>query len=303
MNIHTGLQAAKMNTGTAVALGYFDGVHLGHRAVMQAALGFATQHALASAAFTFTLPAENYKGKALLTQTEKERRIAALGIDVLLCPPAAEIFGLNCEQFVQQVLVQALHAKAVFCGDDFTFGKNAAGNVALLRTLCAAHGITVQTVPTVLVDGAPVSSTRIRAALGAGEMEQVNTLLGQPYSIDLPVQAGKHFGRTMGLPTINQIYPAHLQLPQSGVYITQTVLDGTPYASATGLGSRPTVGGEGITCETFILGFSGDLYGTAPTVRFYRYLKPTVKFASKEELHAYISSAAQAAKAYFAQQG
>lgn len=285
----------------AAALGYFDGVHLGHRAVMRAAVQAARSRGLQSQAFSFTLPAQNYKGGALLSQSEKQRRIAQTGIEAFLCPDAQDIFGLSCEEFVQNILIDALNAEWVVCGADFTFGAHAAGDVQTLRKLCAEKNITVQTVDTVQYDGQPVSSTRIRAALAQGDMPLVNALLGDTYCISFPVQEGKQFGRTMGFPTINQKFPAYMQLPKSGVYVTRTLVNGRWYPSATGLGSRPTVGGGEISCETFICGFTGNLYGQAPAVQFVRYLKPTVRFDTPAQLQQYIEDAAQTAQEEFVQ--
>ncbi|MEG1639890.1 MAG: riboflavin biosynthesis protein RibF [Ruthenibacterium sp.] len=287
---------------TAVALGYFDGVHLGHRAVLCAAVKAAKTQGIASAAFTFALPETGgFKGKRILSADEKHRRIESLGIEHYIRPPFAAFCALSPEAFVRDLLQNTFGAKLVFCGADFTFGKDKAGDTALLKTLCAAADIGVCIVDTAQYQGEVISSTRIRTALAAGEIAAVNAMLGEDYCIDFPVRHGKAFGRTIGLPTLNQIYPTGMQIPKSGVYITQVQrADGSVYAGATGLGTRPTVDGEDITCETFLPDFSGDLYGERVRTRFCTYLKPTVKFSDKEQLKAYIQGAANAARAYFA---
>lgn len=288
-------------TETAVALGYFDGVHLGHRAVLCAAVKAAKEQGLCSAAFTFALPESGgFKGKHILSAQEKHRRIESLGIEHYMRPPFDAFCALSPKAFVFDLLQNMFHAKLVFCGANFTFGKDKAGDVALLKTLCSAAGIGVCIVEMAQYQGVVISSTRIRNTLAQGDMADTNAMLGAAYCIDFPVQHGKAFGRTLGLPTLNQIYPAGMQIPKSGVYITSVQLaDGTVHPGATGLGTRPTVHGEGITCETFLPQFSGDLYGEIVRTSFCQYLKPTMKFTDKEALKEYIQSAAEAAQAYF----
>lgn len=286
----------------AAALGFFDGVHLGHRAVIAAADRWAAEHAAETAVFTFDLPLGSRvkAGGRLLSDDEKHRRLASVGVRHCVQPPFEAFRGLSPEQFVDELLVGVCHAKAVFCGDNFTFGKNKAGTARLLVQLCAQRGIEAHILPMAQYEGQLVSSTRIRAALAEGKIEQVNAMLGEDYCIDFPVRHGRQLGRTLGFPTINQIYPAGMQMPKSGVYITQVMLeDGSLHPGATGLGSRPTVGGEGITCETFLPGFSGQLYGSRVRLRFCRWLKPTVKFDTLAQLTDYVSGAADAALAWF----
>lgn len=292
--------------GTAVALGFFDGVHVGHRAVIGAAAEYAAAHGLTPAVFTFGLPVKNaLKGGRILTDAEKHRRIEALGIEWYLAPAFEEFRALSPEQFVRDVLIGLYHAKAVFCGQNFTFGKNKAGNAAVLQTLCAAAGVTVCTLPTALHEGAPVSSTRIRAALAGGDLPGANAMLGEAYRVDFPVRHGQGLGRTLGVPTINQVYPAGFQMPRYGIYITRVKIEGVWYAGATGLGTRPTVNktGEGPTCETFIQGFSGNAYGEAPVLEFCRYLCPSRRFDTLDELRGCIRDAAEQSRAWFAAKG
>lgn len=294
--------------GSAVALGFFDGVHLGHRTVLQSAVDYAAENGLTPAAFTFLLPPGNaLKGGRIFSVEEKHRRIASLGIEEYQEAPFAEFCSLTPEDFVRKVLVECFSARAVFCGDNFTFGARAAGNVGMLRTLCEPLGIRVCVVEMAQYKGETVSSTRIRAALAAGELEEVNAMLGQPYAIDWPVTHGKGIGTSkLGAPTINQNYPQGAIQPCCGVYITRICIDGQWYPSATGLGRRPTVDREDnapITCETYVPGFSGDVYGTRPRLEFHQYLCPVRKFNSLEELHTLICDAAKKSCAYFSQPG
>lgn len=285
-------------TGAAcVALGYFDGVHIGHRAVLARTAAAAHSMGCEAAVFTFTPPeGRAVKGKALLTQTEKLRRLAALGIDVCVCPPFEAFCGLTPEEFVRRVLAEHFGARVVFCGENFTFGRDRAGNGDTLRALCGAMGIEAQAMPLTEWDGTPVSSTRIREALCAGDIPLVNAMLGEAYCIDLPVRHGKRLGTTLGFPTINQVYPAHMQLPREGVYATEVLLNGRWLPGATGLGTRPTVSGQGVTCETFIADFSGELYGDQIAVRFRQYLWPTQRFESLDALARMVRCAAEASR-------
>lgn len=291
--------------GSAVALGFFDGVHLGHRSVMRAAVNYAAAHGLAPAAFTFSLPSGNtLKGGRLLSAAEKQRRVEEAGIQVYIEPPFEAFCSLSPEAFVNEVLKERFAARAVFCGDNFTFGARAAGNVESLRTLCAQQGIEVHVVEMAQYEGRNVSSTRIRAALEEGRVEDANAMLGSPYAIDWPVVHGKGVGTSrLGAPTINQNYPAGTLRPCSGVYITRILLDGRWYPGATGIGSRPTVEQKGaaVTCETYVQGFSGNVYGQRPRLEFYKYLCPVKRFDSLAELTKLIYTAADQSKAYFDQ--
>ncbi len=272
-----------------------------------------------------------------------------LGVEYYLEPGFEEICEYEPEAFVEEILYKMYHARILFCGDNFTFGKKAAGNVQLLETLCARRGIRVVVVPmahykdelvssilfcgdnftfgkkaagnvqlletlcarrgirVVVVPMAHykdelVSSTRIRATLEAGDVPAVKAMLGRPYCIDFPVKHGKGLGRTLGFPTINQIYPQGFLQPKFGIYITRVCVDGRWYAGATGFGTRPTVNetGEGATCETFIPGYTGELYEQSPRVEFYEYIAPSRKFDTLQELTDCVNDAAARALAYFA---
>lgn len=287
--------------GAAVALGYFDGVHIGHRAVIGAAVDYAKANACKAAVFTFSINRKNTKGSALLSLNQRILRIEETGTDILLCPSFDDVCDLSAQEFVTDILCGALNAKAVFCGADYRFGKNAAGDIKTLEKLCAEKGVSVTSVPTMLWQGETVSSTRIKKCLAEGNIEQVNKMLGKNYAVDFAVVHGKRIGHTMGFPTINQVYPNGTIIPKSGVYITKTYIDGAGYPSATGIGSRPTVNGNGITCETFINDFSGDLYGKSVTVEFYARLADTKKFADVDALAAAIKEYAEKSRLYFKQ--
>ena len=287
--------------GTAVAMGFFDGIHIGHRAVIEGAVRWARAHGAAPAVFTFGLPTENkMKGKRLLSTADKHALIESLGVEHYLCPEFEQIKGMSPEQFVLGI-VRDCRARALFCGENFTFGAKAAGNPALLKKLCAPLGVEVVVVPMAQFEEKPVSSTRIRTALEGGDIPAANAMLGMPYAIRFAVHHGAGLGRTLGVPTINQIYPNGFQMPRFGIYITRTKIGDQWYPSATGLGTRPTVNADEtkVTCETFIPDFSGDLYGTDPVVEFHAYLSPSKKFETLDQLRDCINHAAQRAKEYF----
>ena len=278
MNILNTLAPVGAPNGSAVALGYFDGVHLGHRRVLGAAVEYAAAHGLTPAAFTFSLPGgQSLKGGRILSAGQKHARVAALGITAYMEPPFESFRSLSPEDFVNKILVECFAAKAVFCGDNFTFGAYAAGNV--------------------------VSSTRIRAALEEGRIEDANAMLGAPYCIDWPVRHGKGIGTSkLGKPTINQNYPADALQPCTGVYLTRIWLNGRWWPSATGIGRRPTVDAVNapVTCETYVPGYHGDTYGQTPVLEFHHYLCAVRKFGTLQELADLIETAAQQSIAYFA---
>lgn len=284
---------------TAVALGYFDGVHKAHQYLINQMCGYAQKNNLKKAVFTFTKSITlGHKGKDLFTQTQKLECMSSLGIDIYYSPDFSEFSSLAPEEFVRKILVKSMKAKAVFCGENFFFGKDRRGNVRVLKELCEKYGIDFVKAETVTINGETVSSTAIRNALRRGDMEKANEMLGRPYSVKLNVVHGKKIGRTMGTPTINQIYPDGMCTPKDGVYLTCTTVEGIKYPSATGLGSRPTVNGIGQTCETFILGFDGDLYYKDIQVEFYRYLFAPRKFENLQQLGDMIYSSALKAKEY-----
>ncbi len=284
---------------TAVALGYFDGVHTAHQYLIRQMCDYAARHSLDKAVFTFTKSIKlGHKGKDILTQSQKLDCMRRMGIDLFYSPDFFDFSSLTPEEFVCDILIKSMRAKAVFCGENFFFGKDRRGNVQVLKQLCEKYNLEFVQAQTFCMNGEVVSSTAIRAALADGNIEKANAMLGRPYGVNLNVVHGKKIGRTIGTPTINQIYPAGICTPKDGVYITCTTVNGKKYPSATGFGSRPTVNGVGKTCETYILGFEGDLYYQNIQVDFYSYLFETRKFDSLEQLGAMIRDSAEKAKIY-----
>lgn len=292
MNIHNSFNIDK--SSRAVALGYFDAVHMGHKKVITAMVNYAKQHSLESAVFTFDLPAVTaIKGKDILQADEKQQRIANIGVECFICPPFEAMQSLSPQEFVENILHHQLCAKAVFCGNNYTFGAKKAGDTALLTQLCKAFNIKVYIIDMAELCGEDISASRIRQYLDNGDVNIIATMMGMPYSITLPVLHGKALGRTIGVPTINQIYPPNMHMPKSGVYATRVLINGTYYAGATGIGSQPTVGGAGVTCETYIKAFSGDLYDQSLRLEFLQYLFPTKKYDNLDQLRQAILLAAE----------
>ncbi len=307
MQIYHTMTPVSDEKGCAVALGYFDGVHCGHRMVLGSAVRYAAENGLAPAAFTFELPGnQTLKGGRILSAAQKHLRMESLGIEQYLEPPFEAFRDLSPEDFVQKVLVECFRAKAVFCGKNFTFGARAAGDVEMLHTLCEPLGISVHIVPMAQYGAQAVSSTRIRAALEEGRLDDANAMLGAPYAIDWQVTHGKGVGTSrLGTPTVNQNYPPDALQPCTGVYLTRIWLQDRWWPAATGIGRRPTVdesADAAVTCETYVPDFSGDLYGQAPVLEFHRYLCPIRKFRTLQELSELIRRAAEESKAYFAAQ-
>ena len=284
---------------TAVALGLFDGVHRGHQAVIRAAADCAPE--LMPAVFTFRFDTRAVVTKkqfgTLLRPELKAKKLEENGIRFMLEPPFSTIMKMEPESFIQGILFNFMHAKAVFCGEDFRFGKNAAGDTRLLRDACQKNGVRFEIVRPVLDDGVPVSSTRIRAALREGDVPLANRLLGSPYMTCGTVVHGRHMGHSLGFPTINQLFSPEDLIPRFGVYATIVEVDGKEYVGATDIGVKPTVGdGYAPAAETFILGYDGDLYGRNIVIRYYAFLRGEKRFDSLEELTKTVLDNAKQAK-------
>ncbi len=286
---------------TAVALGSFDGVHIGHMDVLRQAVNCRTE-GLRTAVFTLSgLIGTAKSGKQLISDARQEELFQSLGFDFLYRIDFTSVRDMCPEEFVREILHEKLRAQVVCCGFNYHFGHKGVGDSTLLTRLCAAYGIRVVVVPPRSCDGDTVSSTRIRTLLTQGDMAAVRRLLGRPYTIAFPVVHGRKLGRTIGLPTINQPIPAEFVLPRFGVYASSTVIDGRSYHAVTNVGVKPTVGSDGPLAETWIIGFAGDLYGRTVPVELVTFLRPEQRFASVEELRRQIlRDGAEAEKALLA---
>ena len=277
----------------ALALGAFDGLHRGHRAVIDAAMAAARQAGLAPGVFTFE---DSPSGApALQTAEDKLALLAAWGVEWVFTPGFPAVKDLEARAFFEEVLVKKCGARALFCGEDFRFGKGAAGDVDSLRAWCAETGVSLTVVPPVTEGREKISSTRIRQAVEAGDIPAANELLGHPFGYTLEVIHGNHIGTGLGTPTVNQALPEGFILPPFGVYASVVEVDGAPYAGVTNIGVKPTVGSDRVLSETWIQGYSGDLYGRKLSVGLRAFLRPERKFASLDELKAEIERNARQA--------
>ena len=278
-----------LNIKTAVAVGYFDGIHLGHRMILKTAEEYAERMGLHSAVFTFDMTAKRISGKGsgdLISAQLKKKLIADLGIDYYVCPAFESICDLSGNEFVDRILsVKCLNAAVVVCGTDFRFGKNRECGVRELAKLCGPYGIQVFPQDPVTLDGEKVSSTRIKTALQKGNIQLVNRLLGYNYSVMGTVINGNHKANELGFPTANIRFPEGCVLPQKGVYISDTDIDGFRFRGITNIGTRPTLTDDTETVvETHLIDFDEDLYGFDITVELLKYIRPEQKFSTVDEL-------------------
>ncbi len=288
--------------GGTVALGNFDGVHLGHAAVLRAA--HAARPELPLAALTFEPhPREHFRPEdppfRLTLLPAKAAALRALGVaHVHALPFGAELAAMGAEGFVEQVLHRGLGARHLACGADFAFGHRRGGDVAFLRGAAEARGIGLSVVPHLDDAEGPISSTRIRRLLQDGYPERAALLLGRPFAITGTVSHGDKRGRTIGFPTANIPLGRHLE-PARGVYaVRATLADGRVVPGVANLGRRPTAGGDAVSrLEAHLFDFSGDLYGQEASVALERFLREERKFESFEALKAQIAVDAAAARA------
>ena len=286
--------------GTAVAIGFFDGVHRGHRAVIGAAVEEAEKRGLRPAVFSFSTAEDALpvKGGAKLLQSgeQKRRALAALGVDVLIEPDFAAIRDFDPERYAVEILFRALGAWVVSCGYDYRFGKGVSAGARELSRFLRPFGVEVLEIPAVLDGGEAVSSTRIRAAVENGEAEEAERLLGRPFALELEVAHGRRLGHQLGFPTANQPLPKRLICPKYGVYATAAEIGGRWFPGVTNVGVKPTVGSDGVCAESYFLDFDGDLYGKTVETNFLSFLRPERKFPSLDALKEQIALDARRAK-------
>lgn len=274
--------------GGVVALGNFDGFHLGHQAVVARAVERAAGRPVLVATFD-PHPVRHFLPDAppfrLTTLDQREALFAAAGADAMVVFHFdGDLAGLTAEAFVAQRLVGNLRAAGVVTGADFTFGKRKGGNVAVLQALGADYGFTVDTVAPVLLDGEPVSSSRIRGALRLGEMREAARLLTRPFTIQGVVQHGDKVGRQIGYPTANIDMGNYLR-PAYGIYaVTGLLPDGRMVKGAANLGIRPSFDPPKELLEPYFFDFAGDLYGRTIDVALIDYIRPEAKFDDMDAL-------------------
>ena len=293
-------------TATVLCLGNFDGIHLGHRRLIEATLAVkhsyaaARENLLAGAWFFRTLPSEILSDTPvpqIMTLEEKLAKFAALGLDLAYLADFSEMRELSPSAFVNDILKNRCNCIFAVCGFNYHFAHRGSGNADTLKELM---GGSAHVVDCLSVDGETVSSSRIRNLLQNGDVAAAEKLLGGGYSLSAPVLHGKKLGREMGVPTINQVFSHTAVIPKNGIYVTCTLIDGKQYPSVSNVGVRPSVETAGdVNCETHIIGFDGDLYGKTLTVTFKARLRDEQTFPSLSALTAQIKRDIQATKTYY----
>ena len=274
------------------ALGFFDGVHKGHQMVLHLCQHLADDAGVSTAAITFDRHPQSLftpTPPALLNTTEDRRLLIQewAGIEHLLILPVNEqVMNMPWQDFLEALLQEG--AVGFVCGYDFRFGKNGEGNAEKLAAFAEERGLPWYIVDEQTMDGARISSTRIRTLIEKGDMEGAKRLLGHFHRFTGKVVHGRGLGHTIGIPTANLCLPKELVCPAFGVYACKAIVDGNWFNAVTNIGTRPTVDGQGVTIEPWILDFDGDLYGKEITLEFHKFLRPEQKFNSLEELKAQI---------------
>lgn len=281
---------------TIYALGFFDGVHLGHRVLMKACGHLATRMGYQSGVVTFSShPDALVSGKAPKLLNTVEERGLLLCTKTLIFPFDEQLRSMPWQDFLEMLMEK--NAGGFVCGADFRFGRGGEGNAEKLADFCRDRGLPWAIVPEQTLDGVRISSTHIRQLVEAGDMEEAAKFLGRLHSLSGYVMPGRQIGRTIGVPTANILIPDEVVVPKLGVYATECLIDGVRHKAVTNIGNRPTVEGHQVRAESWILDFDGDLYGKHMTVLFHKFLRPERKFASLEELKTQIQKdAAEADK-------
>lgn len=288
----------------SIALGVFDGVHAGHRKLLETLNACAATSGSASVAYTFdNHPEEVLFGNApkyIDTFEEKAAKIEALGVAYLWAVTfTKDMASLKPETFIK-LMTEPLDIKDVIVGYDYSFGDKGTGRAKDLEDFGEIYHFKTWIVPAILDNGLPVSSSRIREMIASGDMDTANRLLCSTYKIRGEINSGRKIGTQLGFPTANIQYDADKVLPGNGVYLTRIHLDGKNLPSITNVGCNPTIGtANAITIETYIMHFNKDIYGYTAEVEFLKRLRPEMKFPDRENLAMQIQKDVATAKAYF----
>lgn len=275
-----------------VIIGKFDGIHLGHKRLLDCFSK--TEDSLPKAMITFDFSvatdASFEREQVLFTREERLYLAEEFGMDyVVFLPFTDAIRCMSPEAFIEELLIRGCHAKAVYVGEDFRFGCKRAGDAAYMKRICEMHAVQCEIAPVYEIEHSKVSSTRLRDCLMAGEFASLRAMLGYPYFIQGTVVHGKEIGRTMGFPTMNLQVPADKLLPAKGVYSSVCIVDGQAYLGITNIGDNPTVRDglpHALTVETYALDYAGDAYGKKSTVFLMEAMRPQRTFANLAELTA-----------------
>ena len=287
---------------SVLCLGNFDGVHIGHRALIEKTMQNKTRledsfSGVKSGAWLFAAPPMPSKKASLTTLEEKLAHFAALGLDLAFLADFSEMKDLSPSDFVENVLKDECRCIYAVCGFNFRFAKGASGNADTLCELMNGRG---ETVGCVSLDGEPVSSSAIRTLLSEGDAEKAARMLGEPFALTATVLHGKALGKNLGVPTVNQRFGESAIRPMDGVYISRTFVEGVPFPSVSNVGTRPTVeNGATVNCETHILGYDGDLYGRELKVEFLKRLRGEIRFSSVDALKEQLKNDIAATAQYF----
>ncbi|MCL2052666.1 MAG: riboflavin biosynthesis protein RibF [Lachnospiraceae bacterium] len=289
MKIIRDLNELKDEVKIALAIGKFDGLHLGHQKLL-AALLKQKEKGFKTAVLTFAPPPEVYFGKGivkqLLNENEKEALIEAMGIDILIYfPMDKENAVIPAKDFVEDILLKKLKMGYLCAGSDLRFGAGGKGNSALIVEMAKEWGFLVEIVEKIFFGAREISSSYVREAVEGGAMGLASQLLGRPYSFSGTVKEGLRLGRTLGFPTANLSLPETKVLPPNGVYLSKVMTSAGEFKGISNIGVKPTIeGGRRPGAETYIYDFAGDLYGTEIQVFLEDFIRPEKKFASIEEL-------------------
>jgi riboflavin kinase/FMN adenylyltransferase len=309
MRLFHGTVNAAIARPTVVTLGVFDGLHLGHQLIIQTVV----ERARAAGAVPTVITFEPHPRVVLhpesappLLQTfdQKIEALGVLGIEQTIVIRFDQAFArIGARDFLRNVIAERLHAKEVYLGRGFAFGHNREGNIELLRTVSQSLGFIADEVAEVRLRGRRVSSSRIRELLQQGRVNIARRMLGRPYGVEGLVVRGSERGAVLGFPTAN-LHPRNRVIPSNGVYVTATLIEGLWRRSVTNIGTRPTLGPDGeVSVETFVLNWSGDLYGDVVRVRFLNRLRAEKKFNSLDDLKAQIKSDVARAENFFERAG
>lgn len=301
------------NNPTCIALGNFDGVHIGHKKIINQMVSFAKSNNLTSCIYTFeTHPAlilhdstkSAFDGKLLTTNEEKSNILESLGVEAVYFESFVNVCKMESEEFCELILIKQMKAKAVFCGENFRFGKGGRGDASFLKSYLKRFGVEVFIVPYAMYDGKIVSSTLIRETLARGETEVAAKLLSRSFSIYAEVIHGKQLGHKLGFPTLNQAYPENKLILPFGVYASICEIDSKLYLGVSNVGIKPTVTDKNeLLCETHVIGYDNDAYGKKIKVNFYKKLRDEKKFSSLDELKQAVLTNIDETKLYFSTHG
>jgi len=277
---------------SAVALGFFDGLHLAHQRVLKAVLDKKSEGLEPTILLFDKQPALVLKGLSipkLLTEEKRNSILTEKGFRIVE-KKFEDIYTMEPEDFFDRILLGELNAKFLSCGFNYTFGARGSGKTEKLQLLCDKKGVELKINSEFKIDGETVSSTTIRKAVADGDILKANKMLGRPFFYEMPVISGDRRGRVLGFPTINQYLPEGFAVPLFGVYASFVYVDGVRYNGVTNIGRRPTFDGESIRSETYILDFSGDLYDMDVKVELLEFIRPEKKFSTVEELVSEVNS-------------